>query len=276
MQSETSPGTPGGPSSPPGGVAGRSKYRLRFRKGGDLRLVSHHDLMHCFERMFRRASLPVPRTQGFNPRPRMWFALSLALGVVGCREVLELELTEDLPADEVRARLAAQAPPGIEILSASAINCRAGAHVRRAFYRLPLEQPPDDLAERCRAFLEQAHHWVERLRPQRRRLDVRPYLSELHPRADALEMALWVTPTGAARPEEVLDALGLAHVWQAGAVLERTDLELEDELSEGAQAARPVLEGTSEPLPSADRDRPAEAAAARPTALLPGPLSFDS
>jgi hypothetical protein len=72
----------------------RSKYRVRFRKAGDLRLVSHHDLMHCFERMFRRAKLPVPSTQGFNPRPRLWFAQSLALGVIGLNEVLELELNE--------------------------------------------------------------------------------------------------------------------------------------------------------------------------------------
>src|SRR3954454_12458095 len=93
----------------------RSKYRIRFRKAGDLRLVSHHDLMHVCERMFRRAALPIARTQGFNPRPRMWFALSLALGVLGANEVLELELTEALEADEVRDRLAAQAPPGFEI-----------------------------------------------------------------------------------------------------------------------------------------------------------------
>ena len=35
----------------------RAKYRVRFQKAGDLRLVSHHDLMHCVERMFRRADL---------------------------------------------------------------------------------------------------------------------------------------------------------------------------------------------------------------------------
>jgi len=32
----------------------RDKVRIRFRKCGDMRLVSHHDLMRCFERMLRR------------------------------------------------------------------------------------------------------------------------------------------------------------------------------------------------------------------------------
>jgi radical SAM-linked protein len=233
--------------------------------------------MHCFERMFRRAALPVPRTQGFNPRPRMWFALSLALGVVGCREVLELELTEDLPADEVRARLAAQAPPGIEILSARTIDVRAGARVRRAQYRLPLQRPLSDLAGRCSAFLEQPHHWIERSRPHRRRLDLRPYVSELRACDDGLEMALWVTPTGAARPDEVALALGLADLLHEGAPLERTDLEIEDELPTAAgTAGPPVLPGSREALPSEENAQPRPEAAPRPTALLPGPLSFDS
>src|SRR5580700_3488370 len=64
----------------PGAEPVRDKVRIRFRKGGDLRLVSHHDLMHVFERMFRRATLPFHSTEGFNPKPRMAFALSLALG----------------------------------------------------------------------------------------------------------------------------------------------------------------------------------------------------
>src|SRR5208337_354493 len=81
--SAASPPTPAAPEPEPV----REKVRIRFRKGGDLRLVSHHDLMHVFERMFRRAALPFHPTEGFNPKPRMAFALSLALGIVGCEEV---------------------------------------------------------------------------------------------------------------------------------------------------------------------------------------------
>src|SRR5262249_54516063 len=107
------------PRRPPAGETGlvRRKVRLRFRKGGDLRLVSHHDLMRCFERMLRRAALPFRSTQGFNPKPRLVFALSLPLGVVGREEVVELELDGDLDPEEVRRRLAAQAPAGLEFLS---------------------------------------------------------------------------------------------------------------------------------------------------------------
>src|SRR5438128_7836988 len=85
--------------------ANRDKLRIRFRKLGDLRLISHHDLMRCFERMLRRAALPFRSTEGFNPKPRMAFALSLALGIEGLDEVVELELQEELPLEEIQERL---------------------------------------------------------------------------------------------------------------------------------------------------------------------------
>src|SRR2546423_9869335 len=116
----------------------RYRYRLRFRKGGDLRLLSHHDLMHVFERMLRRAALAIAHTQGFHPQPRMVFALSLALGVEGANEVLELELTESLEPEQLGSRLAAQAPLGLQIRSVRRLEGKSSSLVRRAWYRLPL------------------------------------------------------------------------------------------------------------------------------------------
>lgn len=209
----------------------RQRYRLRFRKEGNLRLLSHHDLMRCLERMLRRAALPFRSTQGFNPKPRLTFPLSLALGIVGYEEVLELELDQPVPPAEVRARLAQQAPAGLELLDIRPIAAKTTAQVRRVCYRLPV--PPErtaGLAERVAAVLAAPECWVERSRPQPRRVNLRPYLNNLCILPDAVEMDLGVTPTGTARPDEVLGLLGLADLLAAGAVLERTKVELHDEV----------------------------------------------
>jgi radical SAM-linked protein len=272
--------------------------RVRFRKGGDLRLVSHRDLMKCFERMFRRAGLPVAATKGFNPHPRLVFPLSLALGVVGLQEVAELELDAPLAPEAVHDALARQAPPGLEILSVRRIDARLGGRPRRVCYRVPLSpRHLPGLPERVRSLLAAPECWVERTRPQSRRFDLRPYLRDLRllteqdlasrgrqppeglrhsPRADApgsppshsLEIDLWVTPGGTARPEEVLDLLGLAGLRDEGAVLERTLLELHDE----SPNPGPVPLAVAGPGPGAE---PAEDAP-RPTSLVPGPMSFDT
>jgi len=42
-------------------------------------------------------------------------------------------------------------------------------------------------------------------------------------------MDLWLTPAGTARPEEVLGLVGLADLLEAGGVLERLRLELDDD-----------------------------------------------
>jgi radical SAM-linked protein len=208
------------------------KVRIRFRKDGDLRLVSHHDLMRCFERMLRRAALPIRSSSGFHPKPRLVFALSLPLGVVGGDEVAELELTEAIDPSKVHERLAQQAPAGLQILSVHRIDPKAGAQVQRATYRIALPPDrPEGLPDRITALLSADECWVERTRPHHRRYNLRPYLDQLRLEPDALEMDLWVTPTGAARAEEVLQLLGLDDLLANGAVLERTQLKLQDETS---------------------------------------------
>jgi radical SAM-linked protein len=236
----------------------RSRLRFRFRKAGDLRLVSHHDLLRCLERMLRRAGLPFASTEGFNPKPRLTFALSLPLGVVGCDEVLDLELRQELSPNEVRERLARQAPAGLEILSAERVPRKARLGVRSLVYRVGL--PAGRAAavrERAAAVLADTACWIERTRPERRRLDVRPFLRDLRVTPDALEMHLWVTAAGTARPDELLELLGLGDLLAAGAVVERTRLELQDEATNPGPAPGPVFP----PVPAAVPEETCPAAA---------------
>ncbi|MGE3806254.1 MAG: TIGR03936 family radical SAM-associated protein [Gemmataceae bacterium] len=208
----------------------RVKYRIRFRKGSQLRLISHHDLMRCFERMLRRADLPFRTTEGFNPRPKMAFALSLGLGIEGCAEVVEMELFEELSADELLERLRRQAPLGLELDSCRQIEPRAAAQVRQMTYRVPLPNGDnDELRARAGALMTEEHCWIERSRPRPRRLDVRPALCRLDVQADALEMDVAVVQEGTPRPDEIMALLGLTGLLEQGAVLQRTKLELSDE-----------------------------------------------
>jgi radical SAM-linked protein len=281
------------PSSPKSaGEAQRWKYRARFRKNGDLRFVSHHDLMHVIERMFRRADLRLAVTQGFNPHPKMTFALSLALGVIGLNEVLEFETTEQIAAEEVERRMQRQCPPGLEIVSVRAIEFRTSALVRRALYRVDLANTLASLRRKAgvdaavdatpppanaggsllEQFLQRTEHWVERKRPQPRRINVRPFVHELRINDNHLELALWITPNGAARPEEVMAALGLTQLLDDGAVIERIDLELYDELPPDVERAPTIQAAFSEFTANDERTPTSE----RPTAIFDSPMSFET
>jgi radical SAM-linked protein len=220
-----------------------SKVRFRFRKGGPLRWVSHHDLMRTFERVLRRADIPFRRTQGFNPHPRLVFALSLPLGVVGCAEVGELELDEPVPSDELLDRLRRQCPPGLEILDLCQIPVRATARVCGLCYAIELPAGRvDETRRRIEELLQAGECWIDRRRPSgganSRRLDLRPFLRDLRLVGEPawLHMDLRLTAAGTARPEEVLGLLQLKDVIESGGVLHRLRLDLEDDASPGAPA----------------------------------------
>jgi radical SAM-linked protein len=206
------------------------KFRLRFEKAGVLRLLSHHDLMRVLERMLRRAGLPFKSTAGFHPGPRVVFAQSLPLGVVGRDEVVELELTEPRDSDDVLAGLNTQAPEGLRFTRATVVPMKTTAMPRRIVYTLPL--PADrvaDTAAACESLLGQDAVWVERVRPSPKGLNIRRYLRSVAVRDNALTLDLWVTTTGTARADELLRLLGVDDLLDTGCVLERTLVELRDE-----------------------------------------------
>ena len=213
-----------------------SRIRFRFAKRGDLRLVSHHDLMRCLERTLRRASLPIAHSQGFNPRPKATFALAMALGIEGRNEILDLEFTEPLDPAEALVRLQAESPPGFDFLSAEPIPSGPGtsrsARVVSASFRMAIPQDRSDQARAAVAdLLSRESRPYTRHRPDRTvEVDLRPFvLSVAMASSGDLQFRLKIMAEGSARPEEVIDALGLKDLFSQGVILIREDLEISQE-----------------------------------------------
>lgn len=93
--------------------------RTVFSKTGRAVYISHLDLNRCMQRAVRRSRLPVWYTEGFNPHPYIMFALALSLGFESRCEVMDFTLTEDIPFDEIKERINAVLPEGLEIISVS-------------------------------------------------------------------------------------------------------------------------------------------------------------
>jgi radical SAM-linked protein len=208
-----------------------TKVRLRFAKRGDLRLVSHHDIMRCLERMLRRARVPLAVTKGFSPRPKITFALALGLGIEGRREVVDVELAEPLEPSALLSRLTKVAPPGFDWIDARPLpHDAAPPQPRTVEYCIPILERRRQLAQsNLQSLLASASWPMIRRRPTRTStFDLRPQLvaAELTP-LGLLRFRLKVSPDGSARPEELLEALALRDLLDLGAVLTRTDVELE-------------------------------------------------
>lgn len=92
------------------------RVRATFEKCGRAKYISHLDLNRCMLRTFRRSRLPIWYTEGFNPHPYYSFALALSLGFESSCEILDFNLNEDIPYDEIRDKLNAVMPEGMRIV----------------------------------------------------------------------------------------------------------------------------------------------------------------
>jgi radical SAM-linked protein len=243
------------------------KVRLRFAKTDDLRFLSHHDLMRLLERLLRRAGLPFRSTGGFHPKPKITFASALSLGIIGRQEVVEVEFDGELDPQLVSSQLQSLAPSGLSFFHPMLVPPKKTAQPVRAVYHFPLSpESRPDLAARLDELLAQRSLVISRtrnvpLRPAQeeplaeerldaltnaepvqtkvelKKLDIRPFLRRLWRDEQGFWMDVYITNQGAARPEELLRLVDLEDAWLDGeAVLERTVLEIEDEVDPRSQA----------------------------------------
>lgn len=192
------------------------RYRIRFGKSGMLRYTSHLDVARVWERVFRRAGLPVVYSQGFNPRPKIHLAAALPLGYASIAEVLDVWLDQTLDdLSKVIGTLAQASPPGLEIYDIRAVDGRAPALqtvTEAATYEVEVGESldPDSLRERIKSLLAQDSIWRER---RDKRYDLRPLIYKLTVLPDdprKIEMKLALAPqAGTGRADEVIEALGL-------------------------------------------------------------------
>ncbi|MEG3941130.1 TIGR03960 family B12-binding radical SAM protein [Microcoleus sp. S36b_A3] len=103
----------------------QQRVRVWFGKVGDMALVGHLDLLRLFDRVVRRANLPISFTGGFHPNPRISVANALPLGVTSTGEIADFELTRPIDIEVFREKLVATLPENIPIYKVEQIDLKA-------------------------------------------------------------------------------------------------------------------------------------------------------
>ena len=98
------------------------KARIKFRKYGVLRFIGHLDVMRFFQKLMRRADIPIAFTGGYSPHMIMSFASPLGIGLTSDGEYLDIELTAPVDSREAVKRMNEECVEGIEIISIRQIS----------------------------------------------------------------------------------------------------------------------------------------------------------
>lgn len=188
------------------------RIRITFSKLGALRYTGHLDLHKLWERAARRAELPLAYSQGFHPQPKMNIAAALPLGFSSRCEVLDMRLEHDIQLDGLREKLQRTLPTGIQVTNVESIDERAPTlqtQVLSAEYEVSL--PEAGFGEEVERKIESVLGSTSIIRTRREKeYDLRPLIETLELIDGKIFMKLAAREGATGRPEEVLDALGIA------------------------------------------------------------------
>ena len=219
-------------------MVAQQRWRVTFGKGNSIKYISHLDLHATWERVFRRARIPLAYSQGFNPQAKIQLAAALPVGYTSSGEVMDIFLDTPLAADMLEEKTIPVLPAGLWLIAIEEVDLKAPslqASLSRAEYVVILENPglaTVEVQQRVAHFLEALTWDQQRERKGRvETIDLRPLVlslavDETAPAAESLtlKMCLASGQTANVRPDTVLEALGLS---PAGHHVNRTKLSFE-------------------------------------------------
>jgi radical SAM family uncharacterized protein/radical SAM-linked protein len=135
------------------------RIRVWFGKIGEMALVSHLDLVRLFDRVVRRAAIPISFTGGFHPGPRISIANALSLGATSSGEIVDFELTKVIDLETFKQQLSGQLPADLPVYRVEEIPLNAPAATRlleKAEYLLTFNSEGID----C----QQWQNWIEAIK----------------------------------------------------------------------------------------------------------------
>ena len=196
------------------------RLRVSFARGEPLKYLTHLDMMRLWERVLRRAQIPLSYSEGYSHHPKLALASPLPVGVTSQVELLDIFLWRRLSPYALIKAVTDQLSPGLEVLEVEQVSLRVPSlqsQLRYTEYQVAVLQDGRNHQEVERAIVDllaQEHlSWQRHRDTGDRPLDLRTTVDRIwvigaQAGCWLLGMRLRSDPTITGRPEEVTAALG--------------------------------------------------------------------
>ncbi len=189
------------------------KARIKFRKYGCMKFIGHLDIMRFFQKVMRRADIPIAFTGGFSPHMIMSFANPLGVGLTSDGEYFDIELTEDIDMEAAVTRMNQVVVEGIEIVNMVPISDEKKQTgmtiVAAADYRSALRKGafPEDWREQAKTFIAQPSIGiVKKTKKSEKEVDIKPMIYQFEVQDDSIYMMVATGSVENLKPELVMQA----------------------------------------------------------------------
>lgn len=196
-----------------------NRLRIRFKRGREVKYISHLDIIRVWGRAFRRAGIELAYSEGFNPHPRISLAAPLATGVTGDAELMDVYVNDTVSPHNFTEAVNRQMPPGMEILNTYQVDCglpSLQAQLTAAEYLVDIstDKGVDCVRQALTAMLaKEQFPWQHERDTGIKSYDLRPLIEDLwlescSENIAVVGMRLVCDNRGSGRPEQVIKALG--------------------------------------------------------------------
>ncbi|MCC6796228.1 MAG: TIGR03960 family B12-binding radical SAM protein [Candidatus Hydrogenedentes bacterium] len=203
--------------------------RLRFRIGrtGEVRFLSHLEVMNAWVRALRRARAPLSYSQGFHAHPKITFATAAPVGEESVGDYMDIVLKEIVDPRELLGRLQATLATGFRAINVDEVPLKAPALMAACSgfaYSLTATAEGETVATRIAEILDageilverdvKVKDWKGRERREKKDIDIRPMIARLEITQSAnhqtiIEFDTVIVGGRSARPREIVALLGL-------------------------------------------------------------------
>jgi radical SAM-linked protein len=179
-----------------------------------MKFIGHLDIMRFFQKVMRRADIPIAFTGGFSPHMIMSFANPLGVGVTSDGEYFDIELTEDIDMKLAVERMNQVVVEGIEIVNMVPISDdkkQTGMSiVAAADYLSSLKSGifPEDWKEKAGQFMNQPTISIlKKTKKSEKEVDIKPMIYKFEVRGESVYTQVATGSVENLKPELVMQAL---------------------------------------------------------------------
>ena len=189
--------------------------RIKFRKVGMLRYISHLDLQRTFYKVLVRSGIPAWYTQGFNPHAKMVFALPLSIGTQSECEYLDIRLREHMTVGEIKYRLNQVLTDELSVIDIYEPTSKF-QDIGYARYEMEIVTPmaSDELSESTKKlFSEKPLMMMKHTKSGEKEIDISPLIKSMDVNYDSgngsikISALLSATPENNLSPEMLITAM---------------------------------------------------------------------
>ena len=185
----------------------RFTARIKFRKTGDLQYISLLDLQRTFNRIFKRAELPMWYTKGFNPHMKLVFSSPLSIGTESICEYLDVQMDGEITCKEIKDRLSREVTDELAILDVYVPETKFADIAWADYaYEFRIEGASDEFAEKIDTLLSTSPlTMIKTGKAGDREIDVIPLIKKKFVSYDAKKGAITLRARLAASSEQFLN-----------------------------------------------------------------------